>query len=167
YPGIPAVYGENLYQPGLEAARLCPRTRADPVGVDWGRDARGGTPWHLGRPGDVHPLVMRSYRRGRWELQPHRVEVWSEKGTVRGTLAPVLARYGSAFRVMHGHGSATALHEAAEESQADGTPRIILYRGDWDPSGMHMSQIDIPERLARYRGAAEVTRVALAGDEVD
>ena len=68
------------------------------------------------------PVVLRSYRRDRWELQPHRVEVWSEKGTVRGTLAPVLARYGITFRVMHGHGSATALHEAAEESQADGTP---------------------------------------------
>jgi hypothetical protein len=113
------------------------------------------------------PVVMRSYRRDRWDLQPRRVEVWSEKGTIRGTLAPVLARYGVTFRVMHGHGSATALHEAAEESQADVIPRIILYCGDWDPSGMHMSQTDIPARFARYGGEAEVIRVALAGDEVD
>ena len=31
--------------------------------------------------------VARSYRRDFWDQQPHRVQVWSEKGTVRGVLA--------------------------------------------------------------------------------
>ena len=30
-------------------------------------------------------VVKRAYRRDRWTDQPYRVEVWSEKGTVRGT----------------------------------------------------------------------------------
>src|SRR4030095_10861449 len=30
--------------------------------------------------------VARSYRRDFWDQQPHRVQVWSEKGTVRGVL---------------------------------------------------------------------------------
>ena len=34
--------------------------------------------------------VERSYRRDRWADQPEWVEIWSEKGTVRGTIAPVL-----------------------------------------------------------------------------
>src|SRR5262245_53395226 len=34
--------------------------------------------------------VTRSYRRDRWVLQPRRIEVWAEKGTVRGTLRPIL-----------------------------------------------------------------------------
>ena len=34
--------------------------------------------------------AMRQYRRNHWQDQPAWVEVWSEKGTVRGTLAPVL-----------------------------------------------------------------------------
>jgi hypothetical protein len=34
--------------------------------------------------------VARSYRRDFWDQQPHRVEVWSEKGTIRGVLDPVL-----------------------------------------------------------------------------
>lgn len=110
---------------------------------------------------------MHSYRRDRWALQPRRVEVWAEKGTVRGTLAPVLAHYGVTLRVMHGHGSATALHEAAQESQTDVIPRIMLYVGDWDPSGMHMNERDIPARLTRYGGEVEVIRVALAGADVD
>src|SRR5262245_5185835 len=46
--------------------------------------------------------VARSYRRNFWNQQPVRCEVWSEKGTVRGVLAPVLDKYGVGFRVMHG-----------------------------------------------------------------
>ncbi len=96
--------------------------------------------------------VMRSYRKNYWAEQPEWIEVWSEKGTVRGTLAPVLNEYGITFRVMHGHGSATAVHAAAEESADSDKLLTVLYVGDWDPSGMHMSEIDLPERLERYGG---------------
>ena len=41
--------------------------------------------------------VARSYRRDFWNQQPHRVQVWSEKGTVRGVLAPVLEEYAVGF----------------------------------------------------------------------
>jgi hypothetical protein len=53
---------------------------------------------------------------------------------------------------MHGHGSATAVHQAAVESA--GSPKILtaLYLGDWDPNGMHMSEVDLPSRLLRYEG---------------
>src|SRR5215469_9909595 len=46
--------------------------------------------------------MHRSYRRDFWLRQPVRVEVWSEKGTVRGVLAPILNEYGVGFRVLHG-----------------------------------------------------------------
>src|SRR4051794_18217995 len=45
-------------------------------------------------PEQFFDVVSRSYRRDRWTLQPDRVEVWSEKGTIRGTLAPVLDEFG-------------------------------------------------------------------------
>ena len=35
-------------------------------------------------------VTHRGYRRDYWLNQPIRVGVWSERGTVRGTLAPVL-----------------------------------------------------------------------------
>ena len=98
-------------------------------------------------------------------MQTHRVEVWSEKGTVRGTLAPVLQHYGVTFRVMHGHASATALHEAAEESNESPSWVQVLYCGDWDPSGLHMSEVDMPERLERYGGTIDLTRVALTAED--
>src|SRR5262249_5526800 len=83
--------------------------------VDETREAERPGTW--ANPETFILVVMRAYRRDRWQMQMDRVEVWAEKGTVRGTLTPVLQRYGVTFRVMHGHASATALHEATEESQ--------------------------------------------------
>jgi hypothetical protein len=111
-------------------------------------------------PADFVRTVSRAYRRDFWNQQPVRVEVWSEKGTVRGVLAPVLDKYGVGFRVMHGFGSATALHDIADDD--DGRPLIILYVGDYDPSGMYMSEEDIPQRLDQYGGNhVVVKRIAL------
>jgi hypothetical protein len=101
-------------------------------------------------------------------MQPHRIEVWSEKGTVRGTLAPVLDHYGVTFRVMHGFGSATAVHDVAIETQANPQPLIVFYVGDWDPSGMHMSEVDLQKRLVRYeQRGMRWKRVALTRPQID
>ena len=94
--------------------------------------------------------VARSYRRDFWNQQPVRVEVWSEKGTVRGVLGPVLDEYAVGFRVMHGFSGATTLYDVSQDD--DGKELIVLYVGDFDPSGMWMSERDLPERLSRYGG---------------
>ena len=39
-------------------------------------------------PQEFAATVSRAYRRDFWTQQPNRVEVWSEKGTVRGVLQP-------------------------------------------------------------------------------
>ena len=100
--------------------------------------------------------VRRSYRRDFWADQPVRVEVWSEKGTVRGVLAPILDEYGVGFRVMHGFSSATTVHDVAED--CDGRDLIAFYVGDFDPSGMCMSEHDLPTRLEKYDGTHVVVR---------
>lgn len=105
--------------------------------------------------------VSRAYRRDRWVDQPERVEVVSEKGTVRGMLAPVLNEYGVTFRVNHGYGSATSVYQAAQDSLTSDKPLTVFYVGDWDPSGLHMSEVDLPTRLVRYGGQLEIERVAL------
>ena len=113
-------------------------------------------------PAEFVATVRRAYRKDHWAIQPNRVEVWSEKGTCRGTLAPVLHALGVGFRVMHGFAPATIVHEIAEMYGASNRPFIPLYVGDWDPSGLYMSEVDLPARLARYGGAAiEVKRIAL------
>jgi len=105
--------------------------------------------------------AVHGYRRDYWQDQPRRVEVWSEKGTVRGTLGPVLDEYGVMFRVMHGYASATVVHQLAVNSNSSDKPFIALYVGDWDPSGKHMSDVDLPRRIEQYGGEIHVQRVAL------
>ena len=45
-------------------------------------------------------------------------EVWSEKGTVRGVLGPVLDNYAVGFRVLHGFSGATTVYDVAEDDVA-------------------------------------------------
>jgi hypothetical protein len=66
---------------------------------------------------------------------------------------------------MHGFSSATAVHDAAEDD--DGREVVALYVGDIDPSGMFMSEVDLPKRLARYDGDHITVRIALTRDQVD
>jgi hypothetical protein len=109
--------------------------------------------------------VARSYRRDFWNQQPVRVEVWSEKGTVRGVLQPVLDHYAVGFRVMHGYTSATSVYDAAQDD--DGRELIVLYVGDYDPSGLNMSEHDLPGRLSQYDGDhITLQRIALTRDQV-
>ena len=109
--------------------------------------------------------VARSYRRDFWNQQPDRVEVWSEKGTVRGVLAPVLNEFAVGFRVMHGFSSATTIYDVAQTD--DGRGLVALYVGDFDPSGLFMSEADLPSRLSKYDGDhVELRRIALSRDQV-
>ena len=114
---------------------------------------------------NVFETVKRAYRRDRWQDQPEWVEVWSEKGTIRGTLAPVLHDYGVTFRVMHGYGSSTAVNDVA--GMTVDRRLTVLYLGDWDPSGLHMSVKDLPRRLLEYGGNVRILRLALTAMDVD
>jgi hypothetical protein len=111
-------------------------------------------------PADYARCVAQSYRRDFWNQQPHRVQVWSEKGTVSGLLQPVLKEYAVGFNPVHGFNSSTNTHEASVDF--DGRPVIILYVGDFDPSGMFMSEKDLPNRFAKYDGGhIALKRIAL------
>lgn len=131
--------------------------------VDESRELERVASWD--DPEQYTRAVIRSYRRDYWNQQAVRVEVWSEKGTIRGVLSPVLNEYAVGFRVMHGFGSATEVHNIAQDD--DGRPLIALYVGDWDPSGLYMSDYDLPERLSRYDGEhVEMERIALVRSQL-
>lgn len=116
-------------------------------------------------PGEFIESVIPQYRLDYWEHQPYAVEVWSEKSTVSGTLRPVLRRYGVGYRSMHGFTSATKVHDIAELTLCLDKPLRVLYVGDFDPSGMAMSEVDLDARLEAY-GAEDflIHRVASRGE---
>ena len=127
--------------------------------VDESREAETANRWM--NPDAIINAAVRGYRRDYWQDQHRRVEVWSEKGTIRGTLGPVLDEYGVTFRVMHGYASATVVNDVANMSTMSTKPLIVLYVGDWDPSGKHMSDIDLPRRLTEYGAELDLRRIAL------
>jgi hypothetical protein len=131
--------------------------------VDETREAECAGTWSS--PQAVIDAAVRSYRRAAWQDQSEWIEVWSEKGTVRGTLAGVLHDWGVTFRVTHGYSSATQLNEVAEMTSVRGRPLTVLYVGDFDPSGMHMSEVDLPRRLEEYGGNVELRRIALLPED--
>jgi hypothetical protein len=131
--------------------------------VDESRELERVSSWD--DPEQYARCVINGYRRDYWNQQSRRVEVWSEKGTIRGVLQPVLDEYGVGFWVTHGFGSSTSVHEVAEDD--DGRLLIVLYVGDWDPSGLWMSERDLPERLSRYGGDHVILlRIALTRDHL-
>lgn len=131
--------------------------------VDESRDIERVSTWS--NPAEYAECVARSYRRDFWDQQPKRVEAWSEKGTVRGVIQPVLDHFAIGFRVLDGFSSATAIHEACRND--DGRELVVLYIGDYDPSGLFMSEVDLPNRLARYDGdQVTLKRIALTKNQV-
>jgi hypothetical protein len=141
--------------------------------LDWTRIVDGSRavarPGRWGSPDEIIEAAVAGYRRDYWQDQPVYVETWAEKSTVQGVLGPVLAKYGVTFRVMKGFGSFTAVRQAAEDSLdvPGDKPCVAFYLGDWDPSGLAMSAVDLPGRLQRYGGKWAFRRIALVREDLD
>ncbi|MEQ8860121.1 MAG: hypothetical protein RIC56_15875 [Pseudomonadales bacterium] len=139
--------------------------------LDWTKIVDGSRPVNRANvwkdPAEIVAAAVRGYRRDYWQDQPVLVEVWSEKSTVEGILQPVLDEFGVTFRVIKGFGSYTRIREAAEESThgASGRDFVALYIGDHDPSGMYMSEVDLPRRLKRYGSRGLFERIAVLPDD--
>jgi len=131
-------------------------TRAREEGeIDWdwitqeGREIESLPSWS--NPAAYARAVQSSYRRNKWDGQPTRVIVVSEKGTIRGTIAPILEEFEVDFLPVGGYASATRVKELADLGRDEASkPLLLLYLGDHDPSGRGMSDLDLPRRLLRY-----------------
>jgi hypothetical protein len=133
--------------------------------VDETREAEYVPAWD--DPESFARSISRQYRKDYWSQQDVLLEVWSEKGTMRGTLAPVLQKYGVTFRVMHGFTSATSAYDVAQMIEEEARSVTVFYVGDWDPSGLYMSDEDLPNRLAAYGGEPTAfIRLALTESDI-
>jgi hypothetical protein len=133
--------------------------------VDDSRQVRTVAAWS--NPEAIINSAVRGYRKDYWEDQDYTVEVWAEKGTVGGILQPVLDELGVAFRVMKGFGSFTSVRRAAQDAGESSWDKefVALYIGDHDPSGLHMSEVDLPERLERYGFEGDFQRIAVTKED--
>lgn len=108
---------------------------------------------------------MTGYHLERWSNQPNYVEVWIEKKALQGVFEGPCARLDVALAPCKGYPSITFLHEAAGRFTGIDHP-IILYFGDYDPSGEDIPR-SIKENLSRMGYDVEVERIALNPDLIE
>lgn len=112
---------------------------------------------------------MQYFRRNRWEGQPYYVEVFIEKKALQGVFESVTNRLDVTLGACKGYPSLTFLHEASlrfKDAIVQGFKPIILYFGDYDPSGEDIPR-SIEENLKRMGVEdLEVRRIALMEEQV-
>jgi hypothetical protein len=111
---------------------------------------------------------MRSYSKNRWENQPYYAEVFIEKKALQGVFQGVCQRNDIALGACKGYPSLTFLYEASTrfmDADASGKRCVILYFGDWDPSGEDIPR-SVQENLQRMGANVEVRRFALFEHQV-
>lgn len=114
-------------------------------------------------------LWMNNFNKNRWENQPYYVEVWIEKKALQGVFQPVCRTHYVAFGACKGYPSLTFLNEAKERfisASLLGKKPLILYFGDYDPSGE-----DIPRSITNNIqdlgcDSIELRRISLLQEQV-
>ena len=112
---------------------------------------------------------MNAFYRNRWENQPYYPEVFIEKKALEGVFYKTCKSHDVALGACKGYPSLTFLHEASirfKQAEERGKQPVIIYFGDYDPSGE-----DIPRALKENLEALgcstiEVRRVALNENQV-
>lgn len=112
---------------------------------------------------------MRSYRKNRWENQPYYPEILIEKKALEGVFAKPCAKWDVAVGACKGYPSLTFLYELSErmrDAKNEGKQPIILYFGDYDPSGEDIPR-SIGENLDKFGVyGVEIRRIALMEHQV-
>jgi hypothetical protein len=92
--------------------------------------------------------------------------VWCEKDAVAGVLQPVTDDFEAVLYPCRGYNSYSALREAAERIADIPRPTVILYLGDFDPSGQDMGR-DILARLTQaFDAEVQFERIALTPEQI-
>jgi len=103
-----------------------------------------------------------AYRRDVWSAQPRRVEVWLEKDALSGIFEEVLRPYGVTLNVGRGFDGWDSIHWASGRL---GAGDIVLYFGDFDPSGEDMVR-SLRHRLGELGSEPEIVKCALTAEDI-
>jgi hypothetical protein len=111
---------------------------------------------------------MESYHLERWSNQEYYIEVWIEKKALQGVFEHPCDLNGVGLFPCKGYPSITALYEASNRFQdaiANDKKIIILYFGDYDPSGEDIPR-SVHENIGRLDCDIEIKRIALHPEQI-
>ena len=110
----------------------------------------------------------KGFRMPMWDDQPYNVLISLEKDALSRLVSDVANRYAVRTFPTRGYPSFTYVQRMASyiRNRLKGKPTIVLYFGDFDPSGVDIER-DLTERLRKYgAGDFEVRRVALTRKQI-
>jgi hypothetical protein len=93
--------------------------------------------------------ICTEYRRDYWQDQPCHIEIWCEKDAVTGSIEEVREEFGLIVEAQRGFTSTTNVGIVTERllrHYKAGKQIIVLYLGDWDPSGAEI-EADVRRRV--------------------
>jgi len=115
---------------------------------------------------DFAETCRRSYRLDVWPSQPRYLEVWLEKDALSGIFEDVLNLYGVTLNVGRGYDGWDRIHNAAVRFNEKAEDVVVLYFGDFDPSGEDMKR-SLEDRLKSLAFRPEVIKCALTRDDIE
>ena len=109
--------------------------------------------------------IKKIYRKDYWSSQSNYVEVWTEKDSVIGSIEPVTDELGVTVRVGRGFLSTTRAHEIAEYFNSKDKNILVLYLGDFDPSGVAIEE-DAASRIRAQGAYFQIERLAIHRSDI-
>jgi len=141
--------------------------------ADETRETRGGdnTLWEPDEYAKAYvDYVIDAYKRfklPKWLNQHYYIEIWIEKFALADTFNTWLRDYNVILVPSRGYSSWTFLKKAVDriESNAEDKEVVVLYFGDWDPSGVDIERF-LAETLQWFGIDAEVKRIAVDPQQI-
>ncbi len=110
----------------------------------------------------------KEFRMPMWEEQPKYILVSLEKDALSRLVSDIANQYSVRTFPTRGYPSFTYVQRMASymRNRLNGKPIVVLYFGDFDPSGIDIER-DLSERLGKYNaGDFTVRRVALTDEQI-
>lgn len=128
--------------------------------VDWNaiedRLRRPSKPSSWESPAQIVQGCISQYELDHMDGQDTYIEVWVEKDALSGVLSRVTEKYHIPIMVNRGYSSASAMHDSYKRiyeklhgGNGDCSRAVVLYLGDYDPSGIDMIR-DVDDRLKEF-----------------
>ena len=114
-------------------------------------------------PEDAISDTARRYRRDRTAGQERQVRIAGEKRTLARQLEEWFGDLGCPLVVCAGYSSQTLCDDVRDELRDDGRPSLLIYAGDFDPSGQDIAR-DFVKRVDAFD---DVVGVAVSAEQVE
>jgi hypothetical protein len=110
--------------------------------------------------------IRYAYRKNIWSRQKNYIVVWVEKEALSEIFSKIVEPYGVTLVVGRGYNSLSIKKELADRFKSINKSVVILYFGDFDPSGEDIYR-DLVDSFSFFGTRPKIEKVALTREQVE